>query len=171
MMKNIVLCGFMGCGKSTVGKTLAANTHRTFVDMDHYIEEQAGRTVSAIFAEDGEATFRAMETDACRTLGMQNGLVIATGGGAVLNPENVDALKENGTVVWLNVSADCVLHRLSGDTTRPLLLRPDKDAAVRELMAAREPFYRAAADITVEADFEADTVAKSVEAALVTEIG
>lgn len=170
-MKNIVLCGFMGCGKSTVGKQLAAATQRTFVDMDHYIEEQAGRSISAIFAEEGEAAFRAMETEACRTLGQQSDLVIATGGGAVLRAENARALRKNGTVVWLKVSADCVLHRLHGDTTRPLLQRPDKETAVRELMAAREPLYRAAADIEVEADFEADTVVKAIEASLIAEIG
>lgn len=161
-MKNIVLCGFMGCGKSTVGKRLAEKLHMTFVDMDSYIEEKAGCTISDIFAEKGEAGFREIEHDTCCTLGGQNGLVIATGGGAVLRSDNVAALKANGTVVLLEVGVDCVLSRLAGDTTRPLLQRPDKAAAATELLNTRTPLYKAAADITVNAEAEADTVVAAI---------
>ncbi len=165
-MKNIVLCGFMGCGKSTVGKLLADATGFAFVDMDSYIEQTDGRTVSAIFTADGEAHFRHLEHEACRALSGQTGLVIATGGGAVLRADNVDALRDGGTIVWLKVHADTVLSRLQDDTTRPLLQRPDKAAAVTELLTARTPLYEAAADITVDADADAPTVAAAILAAL-----
>ena len=165
-MKNIVLCGFMGCGKSTVGKLLATRRGMRFVDMDTYIEEQAGCSVAAIFEKDGETAFRAQEHDACVTLGSQENLVIATGGGAVLRADNVAALSVNGTIVFLDVSEQTVLSRLQNDTTRPLLQRDDKEAAVHALMQQRAPLYRAAAQITVNADGDADTVATAIETAL-----
>lgn len=165
-MKNIVLCGFMGCGKTTVGKRLAEKNGLTFVDMDSYIEQQAGCTVSEIFANEGEAAFRRREHDACEALGAGSGLVIATGGGAVLRQDNVEALSQNGVIVLLKVSADCVLTRLRGDTTRPLLQREDKRAAVEALMREREPLYMNAATVTVDAERDADTVAAAIEAAL-----
>lgn len=168
-MKNIVLCGFMGCGKSTVGKILAEKTGMTLVDMDSYIETVAGRTISEIFATDGEAAFRRMEHEACRELGGQSDLIIATGGGAVLRDENVTALKQNGTIVWLEVDAACVLGRLAGDTTRPLLQREDKEAAVSELLAQRTPLYARAADCRVDGNGEADTVAAAIFDALSTQ--
>ena len=155
---NIVLCGFMGCGKSTVGRILAARLGLTFVDMDAYIEQTDGRSVSAIFAADGEEHFRRLEHEACRTLSDKRDLVIATGGGAVLRQENVDALRRGGVLVWLKVDADRVLERLKEDASRPLLQRPDKEQAVRELLASRAPFY-ATADIAVDANADADTVA------------
>lgn len=166
MKKNVVLCGFMGCGKSTVGKRLAPMLGCRFIDMDHYIEQQAGKSVSEIFAEEGEAAFRAMEYAACETLGKTDGLVIATGGGAVLRQENVQALRQNGTIVWLRVTPETVLKRLAGDRTRPLLMRSDKEAAVRDLMAQREPLYRAAADLVVEGDGDALSATQAVRKAL-----
>ncbi len=165
-MKNIVLCGFMGCGKSTVGKQLAANRGMTFVDMDNYIEEQAACTISEIFARDGEAAFRAMEHDACVALGAQQGLVIATGGGAVLRDDNVRALSEHGTIVLLEVGVDCVLTRLEGDTDRPLLQHPDKREAVAKLLQERAPLYTRAASLTVNAEQDAVSVARAIETAL-----
>ena len=165
-MNNIVLCGFMGCGKSTVGKRLAERHGLTFVDMDTYIEEQAGCSVADIFATHGEAVFRAMEHDACTVLGKQKNLVIATGGGAVLDAGNVMALTENGTIVFLRVNAQTVLERLKNDTSRPLLQQDNKDAAVRALMQRRTPLYEAAARTTVDADDEPDTVVSAIEDAL-----
>ncbi len=165
-MNNIVLCGFMGCGKSTVGKRLAARRGMDFVDMDSYIEAEAGRTISDIFATDGEAAFRAMEHAACVTLGGKCDLVIATGGGAVLRADNVAALSQSGTIVFLDVSEACVLERLKNDTTRPLLQREDKEAAVHALMSERAPLYAKAATVTVDADGDADTVADAIEAIL-----
>jgi len=163
---NIVLCGFMGCGKSTVGKRLAAETGFTLVDMDTYIEEAAGMTVSDIFAAEGEASFRAREHAACVTLGKQDRLIIATGGGAVLREDNVTALRHGGTIVWLRVTPETVLRRLEGDTTRPLLMREDKEQAVRELMTARDSLYAAAADVTVDADGDAENICAAILAAV-----
>ena len=165
-MQNIVLCGFMGCGKSTVGKRLAARHGMDFVDMDAYIEERAGCSVADIFAKEGEPAFRARERDACTALAARNGLVIATGGGAVLFEDNVKALAQNGAIVFLRVREQTVLERLQNDTSRPLLQRDDKEAAVHALMQQRAPLYEAAAHVTVDADGDADTVASAIEAAL-----
>ena len=161
-MKNIVLCGFMGCGKSTVGKRLAARYGMTFVDMDTYIEDAVGKSIRSLFEDEGEAAFRALERNACQTLGARDDLVIATGGGAVLSDDNVRALKQNGTIILLDVTAETVLTRLQHDTTRPLLQRDDKDTAVRTLLAERAPRYRAAAEYTVAADADADVVAAAI---------
>ena len=147
---NIVLCGFMGCGKTTVGRLLAEQVGYRFVDMDAYIEEQAGMTVSAIFERFGEADFRRREREACTALAAESGLVIATGGGALTFPENAEALGRTGCIVLLSVSPEALLKRLEGDTTRPLLARPDKEQALRELFERRLPLYRAAADVEVD---------------------
>lgn len=165
-MRNLVLCGFMGCGKTTVGIRLAKERGMTFVDMDAYIEAQAGCTIAEIFARDGEEAFRAMEHEACLTLGAKEDLVISTGGGAVLREENVAALKQNGMIVWLQVSPMCVLARLQDDTSRPLLQRPDKAAAVDRLMREREPLYEAAADLRIDGEADPDEVVGAVIAAL-----
>ena len=149
---NIVLCGFMGCGKTTVGRMAARRLGIEFVDMDVYIEQQAGMTVSEIFAAYGEPAFRRMETETARQLSGRNNLMIATGGGTVLNPENVALLKQNGVLVLLQVSPETVLWRLRNNSTRPLLQRPDKDAAVRSLMAERMPVYKNAAGIILNAN-------------------
>lgn len=156
----------MGCGKSTVGRRLATMTGRTFVDMDTYIEQQAGMSVSAIFEVHGEVRFRAFETAACTALAQQQGLVIAAGGGALAFAENARILRQSCTVVWLDVSPETVLSRLEGDATRPLLQAADKEEHVRTMMAQRRPLYEAAAHITVSADDAPESVARRVAAAL-----
>lgn len=166
MKKNLVLCGFMGCGKSTVGRLLADRLGMTFVDLDSYIEEEAGMTVSAIFEAEGEAGFRRREHDACVTLGGQDGLVLATGGGAVLRDDNVEALRQNGVLVWLSVSPLTVIARLQDDRTRPLLQREDKEDAIRTLLDTRAPLYTRAADVTVDADGNPSDTATAVTEAL-----
>ena len=138
----------MGCGKTTVGRQLAALSGRRFVDMDEYIEQQAGMAVSEIFRQYGEDDFRRREREACRALARQTGLVIAAGGGALTFAANVEALRPSCVIVLLEVKPETVLTRLKGDTSRPLLAREDKETAVRELFAARLPLYRAAAQYT-----------------------
>ncbi|MGI6265270.1 MAG: shikimate kinase [Acutalibacteraceae bacterium] len=165
-MRNVVLCGFMGCGKSTVGRLLAEKTGRSFVDMDAYIEKEAGMTVAAIFERYGEADFRRREREACAALAGQDGLVIAAGGGALTFPENAAALRKTGDIVLMRVTPETVLRRLEGDTTRPLLARPDKEAAVRELMAKRQPLYRQAAAFSVDANGDPASVAAAILAVL-----
>lgn len=167
-MDNIVLCGFMGCGKTTVGRKLAVQTGRRFVDMDEYIEEQAGMPVSAIFEQFGEADFRRREREACKELAGQSGLVIASGGGALTFPENVETLAATGCIVLIGVTTATVLNRLRGDTTRPLLARPDKEQAAKELFDRRLPLYRAAADVEVDGEQPPAKVAADIAAAVKT---
>ncbi|MFT8887873.1 MAG: shikimate kinase [Ethanoligenens sp.] len=149
-MKNVVLCGFMGSGKSSVGAAMAALTGARFVDMDRYIEKQEGKRVSAIFREKGEAYFRELEKRAAASLSRQSGQIIATGGGAVMRAENVRAFRKGGVIVLLDVPLYVVQKRLHGDRSRPLLNAPDRGRALRELYKKRLPFYRAAADLVVE---------------------
>lgn len=148
--KNIILCGFMGCGKSTVGALLAKKNGMAFVDLDSYIEKKEGKTISEIFSDSGEAYFRALEREASKDLSAKNGLVIAAGGGTLTFQENVDVLRENGKIVLLDIPVEVVAQRLVGDTTRPLLNRPDRDEAMKELYEKRLPVYRKAADVIID---------------------
>lgn len=150
--RNIILCGFMGCGKSTVGALLAKKTGMSFVDMDTYIEKKAGMAVSDIFAKYGEEHFRALEREAAKELAAKSSLVIAAGGGTLVYEANVETFRQSGKIVLLDLPVETVAKRLVNDTTRPLLNRPDKDEAMRELYDRRLPLYRAAADVVVNAD-------------------
>lgn len=140
----------MGCGKSTVGKNLARKTGRKFVDMDTYIEEKAGMTVSEIFEKHGENGFRNMEHEACRELSEMSGLIIASGGGAFTFKRNSDVFKSKDTIVLIDVELETIKYRLRNDKTRPLLQKPDKDRVMQELYEKRLPLYKSAADITVK---------------------
>ncbi len=151
-MNNIVLCGFMGCGKTTVGRNLARKTGRKFVDMDAYIEHEAGMCVSEIFEEYGESGFRDREHEACLALAEMSNLVIASGGGALTFEQNVAAFRGKDNIVLLDVPLRDIKLRLKNDTKRPLLQRPDRDRAMEELYNRRLPLYRAAADITVRGE-------------------
>jgi shikimate kinase len=148
-MKNIFLCGFMGCGKTTVGQALAEKLGMTFIDMDRQIENTQGESVSDIFKNHGEAYFRALETKTAKELSLMNGVVVATGGGAVMSSENVEAFKSGGIVVLIDVPVEVIALRLHDDTTRPLLKKPDKNEVMRSLYLERMPIYRSAADFTV----------------------
>ena len=149
--KNIVLCGFMGCGKSTIGNLLSKKTGMSFIDLDSYIEQKENKTVAEIFADNGEDYFRQLERDTSKELSQKKSLVIATGGGTLTFQEIVDAFKTSGKIVLLDVPVEVVSERLQGDTTRPLLNRPDKEQAMRELYEKRMPLYQSAADIVVNA--------------------
>lgn len=149
-MKNIFLCGFMGCGKTTVGKSLASILKMKFIDMDVFIEENAGERISDIFKKHGEIFFRTLETEAAKKLSKMSGCVVATGGGAVMSPENTALFKSGGYIVLIDVPLEIIALRLSGDDTRPLLKRQDKEDVMSALYHKRMPVYRAAADFTVE---------------------
>ena len=151
-MNNIILCGFMGCGKSTVGRTTARKTGRRFLDMDRYIEEKAGMTVSEIFAERGESGFRDLEHEACAELSDMRNLIIAAGGGALTFERNVEVFRGKDTIVLLDVPLSVIRYRLRNDTRRPLLQRPDKNKVMEELYRSRMPMYLAAADIVVKGE-------------------
>ena len=135
-MKNIILCGFMGCGKTTVGENLKKKSGMNLIDTDAYIEETEGITISKIFEKYGESYFRDLEYKACKELSKKSGIIISTGGGALTFQRNVDVLKE----------------RLKNDTTRPLLQRPDKDEAMKELYEKRMPLYKSASDVVINGD-------------------
>lgn len=152
MRKNIILCGFMGCGKSTVGKQLSEKMGMKFIDTDSYIEQKEGMTISEIFAEKGEDYFRSLELEVCKELSNLHAAVISTGGGTLLKDENVKAIKKNGVVFFLNVSSNTVLTRLKSDDTRPLLQREDKEKAVKMMLSQRTPLYNRAADYVIDAE-------------------
>ncbi|MBQ8133419.1 MAG: shikimate kinase [Clostridia bacterium] len=164
--RNIILCGFMGCGKSTVGALLAKKNGMAFVDLDSYIEKQQNKTISDIFAENGENYFRELEKQAAKELMEKNGLVVAAGGGTLTFPENVETFRKNGKIILLDIPIETVAKRLENDTTRPLLNRPDKDKAMKELYDKRLPLYRAAADMIVNGDDSPMQVCKDIIAAL-----
>lgn len=159
---SIILCGFMGSGKSTVGKILAQKSDREFVDLDAYIEQQQGMTISDIFEMQGEQAFRQLETEAARVLSDKDGLVLATGGGTVLRQENTDLLRKNGVIVLLDVPLSLLEQRLESATDRPLLMRPDRTEFMAQLHAERMPKYRAAAQICIAAGNAPETVATDI---------
>lgn len=163
MKGNIILCGFMGCGKSSVGRRAAALMGREFCDLDSYIERKAGMTISEIFAEFGEAGFREREARAVREVAGTPGLIIASGGGTVLAQANVEAFHEkHGLIVFLDAPLAALQERLKNDKKRPLLQVPDRERVIRELYRKRIPLYRAAADVTVDAGAPPVTVARRV---------
>lgn len=144
MPKNIVLVGFMGTGKSVTGKALADQLGYTFVDMDEAIEERTGRKISDIFATEGEAYFRELERELTRELSAQTDLIIATGGGIVLNPANMEDFTRNGMVVCLHTDPDRILQRVAQQQHRPLLEGDTEKAhAIRTLLEKRKPLYDA----------------------------
>ncbi len=166
-----VLIGFMGAGKSSVGRIVARLVGAEFVDLDDRIESAAGRTVREIFASEGEGAFRDMEKEAIRDVVSVPGRVVAVGGGAFLDPANRALLKEYAPVVFLDVSPESVIARLSRDASRPLLEGGDRESKVRELLAKRRPAY-AEADIAVcTDDLTAAQVARRVIAGLGTRRG
>ncbi|MFZ5651195.1 MAG: shikimate kinase [Bacillota bacterium] len=149
-MKNIVLIGFMGTGKTVVGRILARQLGLGFVDTDEEIERVAGKTITEIFNRHGATRFRSEEALVIKKLSSLKGLVIATGGGAVINPENVRALKENGVLILLRSTPEMVHSRVKSGRSRPLLAKGgDMLQLIKDLMAEREEAYAGAADLEV----------------------
>ncbi len=139
-MGNIVLVGFMGSGKTTVGKILSQKTGMPLIDMDTIIAERAGKSINAIFADEGEAHFRMLERELVRELAQTDGHIISTGGGIVLNPDNIADFEKTGLVVCLLADAETVLDRVRHDSSRPLLAG-DKEAKIVELLEHRKTLY------------------------------
>ncbi len=157
--RNLVLLGFMGTGKSALGRRVAALAGCLFLDMDAELERRAGKPISRIFAEDGEPAFRGMESALAAEWGRREGAVIACGGGVVLRAENLQALGENGLLVCLTASPEAILQRTARSKQRPLLAGEDPAQQIRALLAARAPLY---AQIPVQFDTAAgdpDTLA------------
>ena len=151
--RNLVLVGFMGTGKSTLGRIAASALARPFYDTDEVVQERAGCTIREVFARWGEACFRQWEAEAVRDLGQASGLVLATGGGVLGQPGNAAALRAGGLLVGLRARPDVILRRVGGADAaraRPLLAGDDPLARIRALLAAREPMY-AGADASLDA--------------------
>ncbi len=150
-MKNIVLTGFMGSGKTAVSAELARLTGFSRVEVDDEIERQAGMSISDIFERFGEERFRDMEAEQIRKLAGRGGTIISTGGGAVMREENMAVLRENGVLVYLRAEPRTLLRRTSGNSDRPLLNCPDPLARISELLELRKARYEMA-DIIVDTD-------------------
>jgi shikimate kinase len=153
---NIILTGFMATGKSCVGKELAARLGCEFLDVDTLIEAEAGMGIARIFATQGEERFRALESRMVEEASRRDGCVIATGGGAIVTPRNLEALKRSGVLIALTARPETILARAGAGEDRPMLRGGEKLERIRRLLAERAPAY-AKADLTV------DTTEKSVE--------
>ncbi len=142
----------MGAGKSSIGRQLARRLGRPFLDSDREIEERTGVDISTIFEYEGEEGFRRREAKVIDELSQQQGIVMATGGGAVLRPENRDRLSARGFVVYLHASIDTQLARTARDNSRPLLQTDDRRSRLQTLMDERDPLYREIADLVIDTD-------------------
>ncbi|NUS39764.1 MAG: shikimate kinase [Lysobacter sp.] len=149
---NLVLVGPMGAGKTCVGRRVAERFGLRLVDADHEIERLAGTSINTIFEVEGEAGFRARESAVLAALLAQDGIVLSTGGGAVLDPGNRRRMRERGFVVHLVVSVEQQLARLARDRSRPLLARGDREQVLRDLSAHRAPLYAEVADLVFDTD-------------------
>lgn len=149
---NIVLIGPMGSGKTAVGRSIARHLARPFYDSDTEIVRRTGVDIPFIFEKEGESGFREREREAIEALAALRGIVLATGGGAVLLPENRRLLAQRGCVVYLETSVEQQTERVKQGRSRPLLSNVDPATRLEELMAVRDPLYRSIADITVTTD-------------------
>jgi len=138
---NLVLVGFMGTGKTTVGKILARRLQRPFVDLDHVIEAQAGMSIAQYFEQHGEPAFRALESEVVQQVSSEPGQVIACGGGAILNPDNKLALEASGTIICLQASPAKILERIAHHSHRPLLEGEDRAERLQAIYDERKPLY------------------------------
>ncbi|WP_044747838.1 shikimate kinase [Bacillus alveayuensis] len=160
-MKVIFLTGFMGAGKTSVGRQLAERLGVSVVDTDELIEQKVGKSINEIFAEEGEAVFRKYERELLQTLPLEN-IVITTGGGMVIQKENRDWMKKHGIVIYLHCEPEEILRRLASDETRPLLQQRNKQEQIKRLLTERLPYYE-------EAHFMINTTNKTI-AEIVDEI-
>lgn len=151
---NLFLIGPMGSGKSSIGRKLAQHFGMPCVDLDACIEERTGTSVATIFEIEGEAGFRHRESELLAELSARTGIVLATGGGAVLVPANRTLLRQRGFVLWLETGIEQQLERLVRDRQRPLLNAPDRRARLQQLARDRDPVYRELADFAVSSDGE-----------------
>ncbi|MBI3309032.1 MAG: shikimate kinase [Candidatus Melainabacteria bacterium] len=155
--KNIVLIGLMGSGKSAIGRTIAKMLGRRFIDTDRLIERKSGKTITEIFAEQNETSFRTLEKEIIKRISQYVGIVIATGGGAIKDPENFNYLKQSGWIIALYASPETLYKRIQGKRVRPLLLeKEDPIKALEEIDNERKGMY-------AKADFQVDTEDKSID--------
>jgi shikimate kinase len=158
---NIVLIGFMGSGKTSIGRLVAHRLGFQFIDTDAVIVERVGMQIAEIFERHGEPWFRDHETSTLRSLGILNRVVIATGGGIVVREENHALLRELGFVVWLTANEDVIFERVTRNKKRPLLQTEDPRETVRELLVQRRGLYEAVAQFTIDTTALAHEMAAS----------
>ena len=168
MKTSIALIGFMGTGKTAVGKALAEKLGKEFLELDPLIEQKAGKTIPEIFREDGEIAFRELEIEITKEVSKKKNAVVACGGGVVLNKINIDRLKKEAIIVYLTASPRVILKRTLNDAEeRPLLKVANPALTIRELLRSRKPFYERASDIKIDTS-KLDT--NSVVEEIITEI-
>lgn len=158
---NIILCGFMGSGKTVVGGELAKIMGRKFVDTDELIEEQQGVAIKAIFAAHGEKYFRDLEFDCCKEVSQYKSCIISTGGGALTFKRNADVLKQGGKIVFLDADFDVICDRIGNSSTRPLFQNKEKAKALYD---ERRSKYLAAADYVIDGNMSARKTAMDIAA-------
>lgn len=162
-LANLALIGFMGTGKTSVGRVIADSLHFEFLDTDEMVQSRTGRSINDIFAQDGEAAFRALERQVVAELATREKCVISTGGGLPVDPANLAALKAHALTVCLWSSPERIWERVRHQSHRPLLHDPDPQKKIRDLLAAREPYYKQA-DVLINTDLRsAREVAQQVE--------
>ena len=154
--RNIFLCGFMATGKSSVGKRLAEKMNFEFIDMDSVIEAESGKTIPQIFASEGESAFRALEARMVERLAERTECVVATGGGVMVNPRNLEILKRCGVVVTLTADSETILQRVGSGDDRPMLHEGDRLERIRTLLEKRAPAY-------AQGDMIVDTSSRSID--------
>ena len=164
MKTNVALIGFMGTGKTVVGKALAKKLNRKFVELDLLIERKVGKSIPEIFQQDGEVAFRELEIEATKEVAREKYLVIACGGGVVLNKINIDRLREESRIVYLTASPGVILERISGGgEERPLLKGDNPSSTIQGLLRFRKPFYQTAADIKIDTSkLDIESVAEQI---------
>lgn len=150
-LQHIILIGFMGCGKSTIGRELHQKLGIPLIDTDEAIEHKCGKSISNIFAESGEETFRDLETEYLRDCltNLTSSSIISTGGGIILREENREILKRLGYVVWLKIDAINVYQRTKKNRSRPILQQPNPKKVIADLIELRSPYYRETANLTI----------------------
>lgn len=152
LQKPLYLIGFMGSGKSTVSRFLSETLKVPKIEMDEMLVGRAGKPITRIFAEDGEEVFRQMETQLLEEIGAGAPAIVSCGGGVVLRPQNVEIMKRTGIILMLSATPETIFQRVRHSTKRPILNGNMNVEFIAELMAKREPVYRAAADVTVVID-------------------
>jgi shikimate kinase len=152
MAQNIIFVGPMGAGKTTIGKQLARALGRTFYDSDRVIEERTGANIPLIFEMEGEEGFRRREKAIIAELTNKQDIVLATGGGVILDPENRDQITRQGFVIYLSAPLEQLFNRTAKDKNRPLLQTPDPRKKLEEILSVRDPLYREVADVVIETD-------------------
>ncbi|HEY3859870.1 MAG TPA: shikimate kinase AroK [Gammaproteobacteria bacterium] len=168
MSRRLFLIGPMGAGKTAIGRELARQLKLEFVDADQEIERRTGADIALIFEKEGEAGFRKREREIIAELTQREGLVLATGGGAVLDPANREALKSRGLVIYLKASVDAQAARTAQNRNRPLLETEDRQARLQQLFEVRAPLYEDLAELTVDTD---SGQVKQISQRIITELG